>query len=174
MEYLDATRALEAMADLNIEHCEEPIPYWNRIDQIRLTSESSIPIMADESAFHHHDTYQILADGAADMINIKLGKAGGICNAMKIGGITEGADVYCQVGSFSESRIGISALVHFSLAWQNIVHYDLDSPLMLSEDPVQGGMKYHDDWSVTVDDSNGHGAEIDPLFLKRFDGIVIS
>lgn len=171
--YLDSIRALEAMAELNIEHCEEPIPYWNRIDQVRLTSESPIPIMADESAFHHHDTYQILADGAADMINIKLGKAGGICNAMKIGGITEGADVYCQVGSFSESRVGISALVHFSQAWKNIVHYDLDSPLMLSEDPVIGGMKYHADWEVTVDDSHGHGASVDKSFLEKFDSVII-
>jgi L-alanine-DL-glutamate epimerase-like enolase superfamily enzyme len=161
------------MQDLNIEHCEEPMPTWNRRDQSRLVAESPIPIMADESVFHHHDAFQILADGAADMLNIKLGKSGGIANAMKIGAIAESADVYCQVGSFSETRLGITALVHFAHAWKNIVHYDLDSPLMLSEDPVIGGMKYEDDWTVTLDDAHGHGATFDDQFLNKFERIIV-
>jgi L-alanine-DL-glutamate epimerase-like enolase superfamily enzyme len=161
------------MKDLNIEHCEEPMPTWNRRDQAKLVKKSSIPIMADESVFHHHDAFQILADGAADMINIKLGKSGGIANAMKIGAITQAADVYCQVGSFSETRLGITALVHFSHAWNNIIHYDLDSPLMLSEDPVIGGMRYNKDWTVSLDEVPGHGATFDVKFLNQFERIVV-
>jgi len=129
--------------------------------------------MADESAFDHHQTYQLLADRAATMINIKIGKSGGICNAMKIAAVAEAADVYCQVGSFSESRLGITALAHFSYAWSNIIHYDMDSPLMLTEDPVIGGMTYHKDWTITVGDTPGIGAEIDPKFLSLFDKITI-
>jgi L-alanine-DL-glutamate epimerase-like enolase superfamily enzyme len=171
--YLEAKYALEAMNELVVEHCEEPIPAWNRRDQIRLVQGSPIPIMADEAIFHHHDAFQILADQAADMVNIKLGKSGGIANAMKIASIAEAADVHCQVGSFSESRVGITALVHFAYAWSNIIHYDLDSPLMLSEDPVIGGMKYAPDWTVTVDNAPGHGASFDPEFLQRFTTITI-
>lgn len=171
--YLDSYQTLKALEDLNVEHCEEPMPTWNRIDQARLCKETSIPIMADESVFHHHDAFQVLASGAAEMINIKLGKAGGICNAMKIGAIAEAADVYCQVGSFSESRLGITALVHFAHAWENIIHFDLDSPLMLSEDPVIGGMQYQKDWTVTIDDTPGHGAVMDQAFLDQFDKVVI-
>lgn len=171
--YIDAKRALFAMADLNIEHCEEPVHANNIADQIRLTRESPIPIMADEAVFNHQDAFRILKHNAADLINIKLGKSGGICNAMKIASIAEAADVYCQVGSFSESRLGISALVHFDLAWDNITCHDLDSPLMLSEDPVIGGMKYADDWSVTVDDTPGHGADFDPAYLSKFEKITV-
>jgi L-alanine-DL-glutamate epimerase-like enolase superfamily enzyme len=171
--YLEAKYALEAMSELGVEHCEEPIPAWNRRDQIRLVRESPIPIMADEAIFHHHDAFQILADQAADMVNIKLGKSGGIANAMKIASIAEAADVHCQVGSFSETRVGITALVHFAHAWSNIIHYDLDSPLMLSEDPVLGGMKYSTDWKVTLEDTPGHGASFDPKFLQLFTTIAI-
>ncbi len=167
--YLDAFRALAAMGDLDIEHCEEPVQAGNIIDQARLTSASPIPIMADETVFNHKDAYKVLSQHAAHLINIKLGKSGGICNAMKLAAVAEAADVYCQVGSFSESRLGISALVHFDMAWENIIYHDLDSPLMLSEDPVLGGMTYQKDWEVTVDDSPGHGADFDVKFLKRFE-----
>jgi len=171
--YLDAKRALEGMKDLNIEHCEEPVQAGNIIDQVRLTASSPIPIMADETVFNHKDAYKVLSQQAAHLINIKLGKSGGICNAMKVAAIAQAADVYCQTGSFSETRLGISALVHFDMAWDNIIYHDLDSPLMLSEDPVVGGMTYHKDWQVTVDDVPGHGADFDPDFLKRFELAVI-
>ena len=92
---------------------------------------------------------------------------------MKIASIAEAADMYCQVGSFSESRLGISALVHFDYVWNNIIYHDLDSPLMLSEDPVIGGLTYNEKWEVTVGDTPGHGADYDPDFLKRFERIEI-
>jgi L-Ala-D/L-Glu epimerase len=171
--YLDAKKALFAMADCNVEHCEEPIHASNLIDQIRLNSISPIPIMADESVFSHQDALRIVSSKAADLFNIKLGKSGGISNAMKIASIAEAADMYCQVGSFSESRLGITALVHFDLAWHNIIYHDLDSPIMLGEDPVIGGMKYSKDWQVTVDDTPGHGADFDLEFLKRFEMVEI-
>lgn len=172
--YIDAKRALNGMEDLGVEHCEEPIHAGNTIDQIKLTAESPIPIMADESVFNHKDAFRVLSQNAAHMLNIKLGKSGGISNAMKVASIAQAADIYCQTGSFSESRLGISALVHFDMVWDNIIFHDLDSPLMLSEDPVIGGMKYHEDWEVTVDDSPGHGASFDPVFLNKFDAITIN
>jgi len=132
-----------------------------------------MPIMADESVFNHRDAYKVLSQQAAHMINIKLGKTGGICNGMKLAGLAQAADVYCQVGSFSESKVGMSALLHFSMAWDNILFHDMDSPLMHSEDPVTGGLTYHKDWELTVDDTPGHGADFDPKFLKRFENIEV-
>ena len=171
--YFDSIYALNALAVMNIEHCEEPIHAANIRDQRRITAESPIPIMADEAVFNHYDAHRILAENAADLINIKLGKSGGIENAMKIASICEAAGVYCQVGSFSESRLGISALVHFDLAWDNIIYHDLDSPLMMSDDPIIGGLQYSDAWQVSVDDTPGHGADYDPAFLKMFDCMVV-
>lgn len=171
--YLEAKQALMGMAEMNIQHCEAPIPAGNILDRQKLRDESPIPIMGDECVFSHQDAYINLAGGAIDLINIKLGKSGGICHGMKIAAIAEAAGVYCQVGSFSETRLGITALVHFSMACENVIYYDLDSPLMQSEDPVQGGMVYHKDWEVTVDESPGHGADFDPVFLKRFEKITI-
>jgi L-alanine-DL-glutamate epimerase-like enolase superfamily enzyme len=171
--YHEAKTALTAMSHLNIQHCEEPIRAGNITDQAKLNRISPIPIMADETVFNHKDAMEVIQMHAADMFNIKLGKSGGICNAMKVAAIAQAADMYCQVGSFSECRLGISALVHFDMAWDNIIYHDLDSPLMLSEDPVIGGLEYGPDWEVTVPDTAGHGADFDETFLKRFERIEI-
>jgi L-Ala-D/L-Glu epimerase len=171
--YLDAKKALNGMADCLVEHCEEPIHAMNLQDQVRINAESPIPIMADESVFNHSDAFRIVKANAADLFNIKLGKSGGISNAMKVAAIAEAADMYCQVGSFSESRLGITALVHFDLAWHNIIYHDLDSPIMLSEDPVIGGMTYSKNWEVDVTDEPGHGADFDQAFLDRFECVKV-
>lgn len=171
--YLEAIRVLDGIEEYNIEHCEAPVPAGDITSRRRLVETSPIPIMGDESVFDHFDAYKNLAEGAIDLINIKLGKAGGIYHSMKIAAIAQAAGVYCQVGCFSETRIGITALAHFSLAWDNIIYYDMDTPLMHSEDPVIGGMKYGSDWQVIVDESPGLGAEIDPKFLAKFDTITI-
>lgn len=171
--YYEAIKALDGMAAMNIQHCEAPLPAGDFIGREKLRTESTIPIMGDESVFSHQDAYRNLAIDAIDLINIKLGKSGGISHAMKIASIAQAAGVYCQVGSFSETRLGITALTHFAKAWDNIIYYDLDSPLMQSEDPVQGGMVYHKDWEVTVDDTPGIGADFDPVFLERFEKVVV-
>lgn len=171
--YLQAKSALEAIQNMGIKYCEAPIHSSNHRHLRQLRSVSPIPIMGDETVFNHKDAYQMLADNCIDMINIKLGKSGGICHAMKIASIAHAAGVHCQVGCFSESRLGISALVHFAMAWENILYFDLDSPLMHSEDPIQGGITYRSDWSVGVSDAPGLGADYDPLFLKKFDSIII-
>lgn len=171
--YTEALYALDAMSDLKIEHCEAPIYSNNRFHLKALRDKSPIPIMGDESVFSPLDAFQLVSLGCIDMINIKLGKSGGICHAMKIASIAESIGMYCQVGSFSESRLGISALVHFSMAWDSIIYFDLDSPLMQSIDPIQGGMVYHDDWRVTIDESPGIGADYDIKFLNKFDSVII-
>jgi len=171
--YYEAIKALNGMAALNVQHCEAPLPAGDFIGREKLRAESPIPIMGDESVFSHQDAYRNLAIDAIDLINIKLGKSGGISHAMKIASIAQAAGVYCQVGSFSETRLGITALTHFSKAWDNIIYYDLDSPLMQSEDPVVGGMVYHKDWEVTVDETPGIGADFDSVFLDRFERVVV-
>ena len=172
--YYEANKALHGMAEYDIEHCEAPIPAQNFIDLRKLNAESPIPIMGDESIYNHHDAYRMLAEDCMTLLNIKLGKSGGICHAMKIAAIAQAAGVYCQVGCFSETRLAISALAHFTLAWDNIIYYDMDSPLMQSEDPIKGGLKYGKNWEVTVTDKPGHGAEYDKSFLKKFDKVNIS
>ncbi len=172
--YSQAKSVLKALENENIQYCEAPIPAANFADLKRLTATSPIPIMGDESIFSHHDAYYMLAHNCIDLVNIKLGKSGGIYHAMQIASVAAAAGVDCQVGCFAETRLGISALVHFASAWPHIIYHDLDSPLMHKEDPVVGGLVYKDDWSVAISDTPGHGAQFIDSFLQQFDGFECS
>ena len=61
-----------------------------------MTERSYVPVMADESVYTPADALHILQTGAADMVNIKLMKCGGLYNALKIATVAElcGATVY--------------------------------------------------------------------------------
>ena len=164
----EGLRTLRALEPLNVEHCEEPIRAGDLAGMRFLRKNSPIPIMADESLFDHFDAMHLVQMEACDYFNIKLSKSGGISKALKIAAIGEAAGIPCQVGCFSESRLAITALVHFVLARKIVVHYDLDSPLMLSEDPVNGGVELLENGrSAVVDEQPGLGATIKEEFLDK-------
>ena len=162
-----AIATLKALERFDIEHCEQPIAARNVAGLARVKAVSPIPIMADESLFDHFDALNLVNHAACDYFNIKLAKSGGISNALKINAIAEAAGIKCQVGCFSETRLAMSALLHFTYACSNVVHFDLDAPLMLSIDPVVAGIVYGENGAVFIDDAIGIGATYQPDFLKE-------
>jgi L-Ala-D/L-Glu epimerase len=53
------------------------------------------------------------------------------------------------------------------------VHYDLDTPLMLKEDPVIGGMIFKENGVVEIDETNGIGATVDESFLRHCEKTIV-
>lgn len=168
-----AITTLQALAPYNIEHCEEPIARWNFMELPKVRNASPIKIMADESCCTHHDAERLATLNACDYFNIKLGKSGGIFNALKIAEAGNKHNIKMQVGSFMESRLATSAFVHFAFSNNAIVHFDLDTPLMMAEDPVENGLQYLANGVVEIDDTPGIGASIDAAYLKKLESIVI-
>jgi L-alanine-DL-glutamate epimerase-like enolase superfamily enzyme len=170
---ITAINTLRALGEFGIEHCEEPVAKWNNREMAKVRANSPIPIMADESVFDHHDAFRLASMGACDFFNIKFSKSGGIYNALKINAIAESAGIKCQVGCMSESRYALTALMHFVLASRNVVHFDMDSSLMLDADPVTGGIQYQGSGKWTLDDTVGIGAGFDEDFLKSMQSVTV-
>jgi L-alanine-DL-glutamate epimerase-like enolase superfamily enzyme len=168
-----AIATLQALAPYDIEHCEEPIARWNYMALPEVRKNSPIKIMSDESCFDEHDAERLAKLNACDYFNVKLGKSGGIWHALKIVEAAKANNLKLQVGCFMESRLAITALVHFAYSSDLIVHYDLDTPLMLKEDPVVGGMKFLDNGIVEIDDAVGIGARVDEEYLKNCEKVII-
>ena len=171
---ITAIETLKALEPYGIEHCEEPIPHWNNRELVKVRENSPIPIMADESVFDHHDAFRLASMGACDYFNIKFSKSGGIQNALKIVAVAEAAGIKCQVGCMSESRFALTALMHLVLARDTIVHYDMDSSLMLDADPVTGGILYQGAGLWTIGESPGIGAGFDEGYLESMEKVSIS
>lgn len=140
----EAVQAIGQMEDagLAIELIEQPV-LADDVEGLRyVTAHTLTPIMADESVFSAKDALRVLQLGAADLINIKLMKSGGIQEAMKINALAETFGVGCMVGSMIETKLGITAAAHFAASQPNITRFDFDAPLMLSKDIVAGGIEY--------------------------------
>ena len=172
-DYPTAVANIQAMQSLNLQYSEQPLAVWDVDNLARLRDKVELPICADESVFDHHDALKLIRAGAADYLNIKLGKAGGIHTGLKINAIAEAAGCKCMIGCFGESRLGLGAAAHLALARPNIVFLDLDSAYDFKTDPVRGGMTYDSKLGgvIHVTDEPGHGASFDEAALT--DGIVV-
>lgn len=170
---ITAINILSALADYEIEVCEQPLPYWNIEGFKRLRERSSIAIMADESIFDAHDAFRLASLGAVDYFNIKLAKSAGIHGALKINAIGEAAGIKCMLGGMSESLIGVSAGAHLICACPNIALHDLDSPFHFAEDPTIGGVDFQSSGMVTLSDTYGHGADVSPDWMEKSRRLVI-
>ena len=170
----EAVDILKALAPYNIQHCEEPIARWDFMELPRIKQESPISIMADESCCDHHDAKRLINLSACDQINVKLGKSSGIYKALKIIRLAEEANMNMQVGGFLESRLTFTASAHLALCSDNIVHCDFDSPLMLDEDPVIGGIQYSSKGEIIVPEQIGLGASVDKIYLQRLTKAVLN
>lgn len=140
----DAIRIIRKMEDLGleIELVEQPVKAYDIEGLKQVTDTVDTPIMADESVFTPKQAFEIVKTRSADMINIKLMKAGGIYQATIINQLAELSGMECMVGSMIETRLGITAAAHFAASKKNITRFDFDAPLMLAKDIVEGGMIY--------------------------------
>ncbi len=132
-----AISTLNALHKYELEFVEQPVPSDDLKGMAEVRKKVEIPIMADESVRAPDDVGRIIEAQAADMFNIKLMKAGGIRNGVKIANIAAEAGMPCQIGCFIETSIGIAAATHVALAVENIKFADLDGHLFLENDVIK-------------------------------------
>ena len=154
----EAVRLLNQMQEqgLDIEFVEQPVKAHDFEGLKYVTERSYVPVLADESVFSPADALTIMQMGAADLVNIKLMKCGGIYNALQIASAAEVYGVECMIGCMLEAKISVNAAVHLACAKQIITKVDLDGPVLCSEDPILGGSVFNEQ-NITVSDAPGLG-----------------
>jgi len=161
-----AITALRTMEKFKIQFCEQPGLYSDIAGMKQVRDESPIGIMADESLFSPTDALKLINAAACDYFNIKLMKAGGMTNGLRIALIAEAANIRCMLGCMIETRLGLTAAAHVHGACQNIVFADLDGYFSHTFDPIVDGMAVKDGM-ITLPEKPGLGVDVDPAFLKK-------
>jgi L-alanine-DL-glutamate epimerase-like enolase superfamily enzyme len=78
-----------------------------------------------------------------------------------------------MIGGMLESRLALSAKVHFAMASPNVRFYDLDTCLLgHKEDPVVGGVVF-DNMRLITPHAPGIGADIDNAWLQGAEHFVV-
>jgi L-Ala-D/L-Glu epimerase len=168
-----AIGVLKDLAGMNIQFCEEPVPRWSFMELPAIIQESPVPVMADESCLDHHDAARLLKLEACDYINIKLGKSSGLHKALKIIDLASGNGTGMMVGGFVETRLAFTASAHLAMSNQNILFCDFDSPMMMVDDPVSGGIEYGKDGLVRMPEGPGLGAWIEESMLESLPSFFV-
>ena len=129
-----ALQAMKAFRPLGVEAVEQPLPAWDIEGTARLrTTKGSLPVMLDESIHTVHDVRRVIEKQAADAINIKLMKCGGLYPATQIAAIAAQAGMPCMVGCMFESRLAAAAGVSLVAAKAIITEADCDSFLLCDD-----------------------------------------
>ena len=132
------------------ELIEQPMPAAMLEETRWLREQIDIPIIADESVKTCHDIPKI--SGVFDGINIKLMKAGGIQEALRMIWSAKMFGMKIMLGCMVESSVAISAAANIS----PLVDFaDLDGNLMISEDPFDG--VYINRGNIVLNDLPGIG-----------------
>jgi L-Ala-D/L-Glu epimerase / N-acetyl-D-glutamate racemase len=130
----DETRDnLRELAALGVEYCEQPIPAEEVPSHPELRAESPVPIYLDENCHTLADVAECAR--VAHGINVKLAKAGGIRESLRMVHAARALGIGCMLGCMVESGLGISAAAQIASLFD---HVDLDGNLLLAHDPWPG------------------------------------
>lgn len=157
-----AKQAVRVMTDLEsagvaIEFVEQPVPAHDLAGLAFVTARIATPVLADESVCGLLDLVRTIDLRAADMVNIKLAKCGGLGTATAMIRLAHAAGMPTVVGSMMETHVGIGAAASLvashahqasATSWATS---DLDAAWWLTASPVEGGPAYDGDRLVLRD-----------------------
>lgn len=154
---VDGARAMMRwLAERGVEYVEQPLARGQEADLPAVLKDRPLPVFADESCRVAADVPRLAALGV-DGVNLKLMKAGGIREGLRVIHAARAHGLQVMMGCMSESSLAIAASVALS---PYADHLDLDSHLNLLPDPFTGLS-----WTggrVLPSDTPGLGVERNP------------
>jgi L-alanine-DL-glutamate epimerase-like enolase superfamily enzyme len=135
---VDFVRELRARG-VHVQLVEQPVEAADLEGMRYVTEHAGVPVFADEAAQTPADVLEIIRYQAATGVNVKIQKAG-MVGALEIKSICRAAKMDLMIGCMLESKLGQSAAVHLACGTCAFSQFDLDSDLLLADQPVRGGV----------------------------------
>ncbi|KAF5181620.1 L-Ala-D/L-amino acid epimerase [Thalictrum thalictroides] len=140
----EAIKVLEKLHEMGITPIlfEQPVHRddWEGLGHVTRVANGKygISVAADESCRGLLDVKKIIDGKLADVINIKLAKVG-VLGALEIIEVARNSGLDLMVGGMVETRLAMGFAGHLAAGLGCFRFIDLDTPLLLAEDPVFGG-----------------------------------
>jgi len=100
--------------DVGLDLLEQPVAKEDLQGMAFVRRSVDTLIEADESCFTPSDAMQIIRHDAADVLNIKLNKAGGLYRAKKMAALAEAAGLKCVMGTSWGLGVEVAAKLHLA------------------------------------------------------------
>lgn len=124
---------------LSMECLEQPVPAEDLDGLAQLAAATDLPIIADEAVKRIGELDELIDRKAADGVNLKVAKSGGLLRAYGVGRAAKDAGMKLMVGGMVETRLGMTAATHLVAALGGVEFPDLDTAWLLRTDPFVGG-----------------------------------
>lgn len=173
---LDDISTLKKLDDLDLMMIEQPLAHDDIIDHAKLQSELVTPICLDESIHSFEDARKAVELGSCRIINIKIGRVGGITESKKIHDYCaqQGIPVWC--GGMLESGIGRAHNVAITTLPQFVMPGDTAGSSRYWEKDIIEPEVIVNNGVIHVPNKPGIGYEINRQVLEQYrvDKIVFS
>ena len=137
---------------------EQPVPRYDLAGLAQVTRDGATPVAADESVTTAEDALQIAQERAANVVNIKLMKAG-IVEGLAIAAICKAAGIGLMIGGMVETLLAMNMSAHFAAGLGGFSFVDLDTPMFMAEQPLRGGWVQTGGRLSIAHVEAGHGVE---------------
>lgn len=140
----EAIEVLEKLHEMGVTPVlfEQPVHRddWEGLGHVSNVARDKygVSVAADESCRSLLDVKKIVEGNLANVINIKLAKVG-VLGALEIIDAARAAGLDLMIGGMVETRLAMGFAGHLAAGLGCFKFIDLDTPLLLSEDPVQEG-----------------------------------
>lgn len=119
---------------------EQPVPRDDHVGLKFVTEQCRVPVAADETVASASDALQMAASRSAHVVNVKLMKSG-IVEAMDIVAVCRAGYLGLMIGGMIETKLAMCCSAHFAAGHGGFSYVDLDTPLLLADDPFEGGWR---------------------------------
>ena len=159
--------------DVGLELLEQPVAEWDLQGMAAVRRAVDTLIEADESCYTIHDAMQIIRHESADVLNIKVAKAGGLYNAKKISALAEAAGLQCVLGTAFGLGVKIAAKLHLAASTVRMVdaveftEISLHDALLAPPHDALLGLPL-EDGCLPVPDGPGFGVELDEAKVREY------
>ncbi len=160
---------LKKLDTLNLMMLEQPLAEDDYVDHAELAREVQTPICLDESIRSAEDARRAIALGSAEIINIKVGRVGGLAEAKRIHNVAMENQVPVWCGGMLEIGIGRAHNLHLTTLPNFVLPGDTSaSDRYFHEDIIANPFVLNSDGTLTIPTGPGIGVFPDPDKLKRF------
>ncbi len=165
-EAIDLCRRSERLG-VGLELLEQPVPAHDLPGMAKVTAAVDIPIEADESCFGVEDALAVIRAKAADVLNIKIGKAGGLDKSMRIAALAREAGLEVVLGTAFGLGVSISAKLQLAAAigdFSGAVEFtelSLHGPMLKGDADRMLSLPLDEDGCLPLPQGPGLGVEMD-------------
>lgn len=154
----------KALDQFNLLMIEQPLGYDDIADHARLQAEIKTPLCLDESIHSVADAQAMIDLRAGRIINMKVGRVGGLTTAMQIHDMAEKAGIQMWCGGMLETGVGRAINLHLA----SMANFTLPGDISATdryyrEDIAEPPFVLNAaDSTITVPDKPGIGVEVIP------------